>query len=211
MNHSLPALYSFRRCPYAMRARFTLAKSGQRVELREVLLRDKPQSLLSISPKATVPVLVLEDGRVLEESLEIMSWALHKNDPDAWLDETGIELVNENDSVFKKHLDQYKYFDRHPRHSQLYYREQAEVFLQKLENILSTYSYLSGEQIKFVDVAIFPFIRQFARTDLDWFKSSRYINLRRWLETFLSSALFEQTMVKYDHWNSNKDPIFFPQ
>jgi glutathione S-transferase len=193
-----------------MRARFAIAKSGQRVILREVILRDKPQSLLTVSQKATVPVLVVDDDTILEESLEIMSWALRQHDPDAWLEETGMELVSENDSVFKKNLDLYKYSDRHPQHPQLYYREKAEAFLQKLENILSTNSFLSGEQMRFVDVAIFPFIRQFGGIDPVWFTSSRYVHVQRWLETFLNSPLFEQTMVKYDQWHSNDDCVFFP-
>lgn len=193
-----------------MRARFAIAKSGLNVELREVLLREKPPALLALSQKATVPVLVLEDGSVLEESLEIMKWALHQNDPDSWLDERGMELVNENDSVFKKNLDKYKYSDRNPEHTQLYYREQTELFLQKLEDALSKNSFLTGEQIKFVDAAIFPFIRQFSAVDSTWFQSSKYINVRRWLETFINLQLFEKTMVKYDQWHEGDEPVFFP-
>ncbi|MFT7183852.1 MAG: glutathione S-transferase [Oceanicoccus sp.] len=194
-----------------MRARFAILKSGQRVLLREVLLREKPPSLLSVSPKGTVPVLVLNDGTVFEESLEIMQWALAQNDPDAWLDETGLELVSENDASFKKALDRYKYFDRHPENPQLYYREKAEVFIQKLEKVLSTSTFLAGEEIRFVDVAIFPFIRQFASIDLIWFESSRYIHVRRWLQTFIKSPLFEQSMVKYDQWHSNENHVIFPR
>jgi glutathione S-transferase len=210
MNEPLPILYSFRRCPYAMRARLAILKSGYRVILREVRLQEKPPSLLSASKKGTVPILVLNNETILEESLEIMNWALRQNDPDQWLDEMGLELISENDSSFKKNLDLYKYFDRHPEHPQLYYREQAEVFIQKLEQHLSTHAFLSGEKMRFLDVAIFPFIRQFAAIDRIWFNSSQYTHVRLWLETFLNSALFEKSMQKYEQWHPNQAQVFFP-
>ncbi len=210
MKNTLPILYSFRRCPYAMRARLALAKSGQGVELREVSLKDKPVSMLEFSPKGTVPVLVLPDRSVIDESLEIMKWALSHNDPDSWLDKTSMELIDENDSTFKMHLDKYKYFNRHPENDQKHYRQLGEIFIKKLDNLLSDRAFLSGDHMRFVDAAILPFVRQFASVEPEWLGSSPYTNVHRWLETFLDSDLFTQIMKKYVLWKPGNTPVFFP-
>jgi glutathione S-transferase len=164
----LPILYTFRRCPYAIRARLSIAVSGVSVEYREIALRNKPQAMLLISPKGTVPVLQLADGRVIDQSLDIMLWALALNDPQQWLQgekslpESAKALIDTNDGPFKFWLDRYKYADRHPEQSAEHYRQQAEEFLQSLERLLEVREYLLGEHLSIADMAIFPFIRQFA-------------------------------------------------
>ena len=209
----LPALYSFRRCPYAMRARLALHASGVAVELREVNLRDKPASMLAASPKGSVPVLVLPDGRVIDESWDIMQWALHRHDPDGWLGtddrhlEAATPLVNENDISFKHSLDRYKYPDRYPDQTQNDYREQAEVFLLNLENRLNTSSYLLGNEFSIADAALFPFIRQFAEVDKDWFAQAPYASLQRWLKNILDSRGFAAIMKKHPIWHPGDPPV----
>ena len=208
----LPVLYSFRRCPYAMRARLALYASGVTVELREVVLRNKPASMLAASPKASVPVLVLPDGSVIDESWDIMLWALHQHDPDGWLGEkdayvvTGTPLLNENDTTFKFNLDRYKYPDRYPEHDQHHYRTQGEMFLQVLENRLLATPCLLGETLSIADVALFPFIRQFADVDKNWFAQTPYPSLQRWLKSFINSASFDAVMKKYQPWQPGDTP-----
>ncbi len=203
----LPILYSFRRCPYAMRARLAIAYAGVAVELREVELRNKPQAMLLVSPKATVPVLQLKNGRVLDESLDIMLWALQQNDPEHWLKAAGLDpakaLIRGNDEPFKYYLDRYKYADRYPAYSELYYRQQGELFLADLESLLTQRTYLSGDQFSLADAAILPFIRQFCAVEPAWFKDSPYPALRQWLNDFLASSLFEQVMTKYPYWQAS--------
>jgi len=207
-NSSNPILYSFRRCPYAMRARMAIHYSGVKVELREILLRDKPADMLRHSPKATVPVLVLPGGAVIDESLDVMRWALAHNDPDKWLlassDKTALndaeQLIADNDVGFKAHLDQYKYADRFPEHSKLHYRQLGEGFLERLEMTLLDYPYLMGERVTVADIAVFPFIRQFAFVDQVWFFSSPYQQLQKWLNELLNSHLFLQIMQKHPVW-----------
>ncbi len=211
-----PILYSFRRCPYAMRARMAIAYSGVKVELREVVLKDKPSEMLLVSPKGTVPVLVFDSQsgeEVIEESLEIMYWALSMHDPNKMnisevTDYLDVPLINENDNVFKTHLDHYKYADRFPDNTMQYYREQGEVFLKKLDELLSDNAFLTGENLSIVDVAIFPFIRQFAFVDKAWFDQSCYLNLRRWLDAFLVSALFLSIMPKFLQWYAEDEVVF---
>lgn len=195
-------LYSFRRCPYAMRARMALRYAGCTVQMHEVSLKAKPPEMLERSPKGTVPVLVLE-GQVLEQSLDIMHWALAQNDPDNWLlidDGDGRRdiqaLIEENDQVFKQHLDRYKYFVRHPEYSQEHYRQPGEVFLQKLEARLQHRNFLVTDQVTLADIALAPFIRQFSAVDPDWFATSPYPKLRGWLERFIQSELFKAVMAK---------------
>jgi glutathione S-transferase len=197
---ALPILYSYRRCPYAMRARMALWAAQVQVELREVSLREKPQHLLQISPKATVPVLQLPDGAVLEQSLDIMHWALQQNDAQGWLKsdaQAASALISLNDGEFKQALDRYKYPDRYPERSQLFYREQGEQFLQKLETALARHRYLLGDAASIADVAIFPFIRQFAAVDAEWFAQSDYVSLRAWLAGWVGSDLFDEVMQKF--------------
>lgn len=196
---SLPILYSYRRCPYAIRARMALRYANIAVEIREISLRDKPLHLLQVSPKATVPVLVLPDHRVIEESLLIMDWALAQSDPNGWLkaDVTQArQLIAENDGTFKLALDAYKYPERYPTATKTAHRVQGERFLAKLEDRLQQRDFLLANQLTLADVAIFPFVRQFAAVDTQWFQSSRYSQLNRWLATQLSSALFIAIMEK---------------
>ena len=208
----LPVLYSFRRCPYAMRARMALAAAGAVVMLREVLLKDKPAELLAASPKATVPVLVLSDGRVIEESLDVMQWALEHNDPLGWLDGAALESkwITECDGDFKHWLDRYKYAERYPKHTAEDYRQNAEAFIQKLEDQLSGSGWVGGEAANAVDVALFPFIRQFAGVDPSWWQQAPYPNVRQWLENWLNSALFSAIMAKYPRWESGQPGERFP-
>lgn len=201
---TLPILYSFRRCPYAIRARMAIAQSGIHIEQRDILLRQKPKALLKASPKGTVPVLILPNGQVMDESWHIMLWALQQNDPDAWLLPTQQQsiatLIKENDHSFKTHLDHYKYAVRHPQQSMQTYRQAGEVFLQTLEMRLQQHPYLMHEKISIADIAIMPFIRQFAHVDKVWFEQANYPQLRQWLNHFLGSELFQGVMQKRGVW-----------
>ncbi|SFL18419.1 Glutathione S-transferase [Nitrosomonas aestuarii] len=197
-----PLLYTFRRCPYAIRARMAIRISGIAVDMQEVKLRDKPDALLACSPKGTVPVLQLTDGRVIDESLDIMLWALSVNDPQQWLDhpnglsDEAMGLITQNDEPFKKALDYYKYSVRFPEHSEQYYREQAEFHLADLDMRLRKNNYLMGNRLTLSDMAIFPFIRQFANVDKNWFYASQYTRLIQWLDARVSSDLFTAVMQK---------------
>lgn len=196
----LPILYSYRRCPYAMRARMALSYAGIAVEVREISLKDKPAHMLQVSPKATVPVLVLPDGQVIDQSLQIMQWALQQHDADGWLSadpQNAALLIAENDGSFKQNLDRYKYEIRFPEHSAADYRQQGELFLAKLELHLQQTSFLLSNKISLADIAIFPFIRQFAAVDSDWFASADYIKLKSWLQHLVESELFQGAMLKY--------------
>lgn len=195
----LPILYSYRRCPYAMRARMAIYGANIAVEIREIALRDKPAHMLEMSPKGTVPVLILQNAVVIEQSLDIMFWALQQHDPDDWLKadlNDMLALISENDSHFKQALDAYKYPERYPQFAQKHYRQQGEVFLQKLENLLNQHVYLFNETTSLADIAIFPFIRQFAAVDSTWFESSNYPKLQNWLNRLTQSELFERVMEK---------------
>lgn len=211
-----PILYSFRRCPYAMRARLALASSGVSCELREVVLRDKPQALREASPKATVPVVVLPDGRVLEQSLDIMLWALGQNDPQGWLvPEKGdldamLALIAECDEVFKNHLDRYKYPQRYGEIDGLAHREQGAHWLGSLELALSGNGFLFGRRAALADMAIVPFVRQFAHVDLDWFQAQPWPSTQAWLSAWMASPLFERVMHKYAPWQAGGDGVGFP-
>ena len=189
-------LYSFRRCPYAMRARMALHYSGVPVSIVEVCLKAKPAEMLAASPKGTVPVLVCADGRVIEQSLDIMHWALEQHDPEHWRQGAWGELIEENDSRFKASLDRYKYANRYPEYPMEHYRGQGEAFLQRLEDLLEQTPYLAGPRLSLADVALAPFVRQFAHVDRDWFEQAPYPRLRAWLERFLASELFTSIMAR---------------
>jgi len=220
---SLGTLYSFRRCPYAMRARLacTLFVPKQSLELREVVLKNKPQELLDISPKATVPVLLtsgepLADSSLIDESRDIMHWALDKAADTLktqylpyHLQLDIDELIDENDGTFKWALDHYKYADRFEE-SEEYYRELGEVFLTKLEQLLENNRYLFTAKMSLADIAIFPFVRQFAHVDKQWFEQSQYPKLVQWLSKLLESELFTSIMKKYEPWQKQDEAIFFP-
>ena len=213
---ALPVLYSFRRCPYAMRARMAVAASGQRCELREVVLRDKPAELLAASPKGTVPVLVDVDGSVIDQSLEIMLWALRRNDPDGWLQpERGtlddmLSLVADCDGDFKRHLDGYKYPERHPGLAAPAHREQGALFLARLDARLQASRCLHGDQVALSDIAIAPFVRQFAQVDAKWFDVQPWRRLREWLAKRLNAPVFGQVMDKYPPWRAGESGVHFP-
>ena len=185
---ALPILYSFRRCPYAMRARMAIVRTGFQVEHREVILRDRPQHMLDISPKGTVPVMLLDDGTVIEESLEIMefvqSWDLSSDER---------EWIKRNDDEFKFHLDRYKYPNRYENVEKLEHRDEASVFIKDLDSNIP-----EGN----LSDAIFPFIRQFANHDREWFDSQQWNNVHRWLEDNLLSEEFKTCMIKYPQWFS---------
>ena len=199
----LPLLYSFRRCPYAMRARLALYQAKIQVEICEVDLKQKPEAMLETSPKGTVPVLQLPDGRIIDESLALMSWALEQNDPDGWLlkkDTLTDTLIAENDGNFKQALDRYKYpqrfADRDYESVSNQARDQAGKFINALNARLSEACYLSGSDIGFSDIAIFPFIRQFANVDIEWFQSLPIKPLQSWLMKLVESSEFKYVMQK---------------
>lgn len=207
-----PILYSFRRCPYAMRARMAIAVSELSVALREIELSNKPEAMLSVSPKGTVPVLVLPDGQVIEESLDIMRWALVQHDPQDWLGQAPDDaqrLIEWNDGEFKYYLDRYKYADRYPEQTQTVYRQQGEVFLAELEPRLHRTRFLCGATFGLADAAILPFIRQFAAVDNAWFANSPYPAVLHWLDNFLTSNLFAAVMRKYPPWKADAPSVIF--
>jgi glutathione S-transferase len=219
----LPILYSFRRCPYAIRARMALAYAGISYELREVSLKNKPREMLDISPKGTTPVMQIFSGQdfiVLEESLDIMHWAIQQNDPLNWkgLPDHSVaiaqQLINTNDREFKQSLDRYKYPNRFPEKSQEFYRQQAEEFLQVLELQLqqrsstqTIHKFLISDRQTLTDMAIFPFVRQLAYVDIDWFQSSPYQHLQQWLKWHETSEIFELVMQKFPVWNPEQEAI----
>lgn len=215
-NAVTPILYSFRRCPFAMRARLAIAASGQGCELREVVLRDKPAELLAVSPKGTVPVLVETGGRVIEESLDIMRWTLARSDPQQWLSppagtlEDMLALIERCDGEFKHHLDRYKYANRYEGANAAEHREQAAAFLRELEARLETSAWLFGDRPALADIAIAPFVRQFAIADPAWFNQQPWPRLRAWLDGLLHSKAFEHVMRKYPQWKSGESGVEFP-
>ena len=180
-----------------MRARMALKIAGIEVEIREISLRDTPAHMLQVSPKGTVPVLVLQDDTVIEESLEIMQFALQKHALGGNVDAASRALIQENDSGFKQALDRYKYPERFPEISRLEYRAQGEVFLQKLESLLGKNNYLFSAEPSLADIAIFPFVRQFAAVDAAWFAQCEYPKLTAWLNDWLDSELFRSVMTKH--------------
>jgi glutathione S-transferase len=207
---SLPILYSFRRCPYAMRARLAIASSQTPVELREILLRDKAPAFLKTSPSATVPCLQA-DATVLDESLEVMHWALGQSDPDHWLDmpEEGHALITEADGPFKAALDRTKYHTRYGSNPEEE-REKANAFLSKIDAQIGEKAYLYKDTPSLADMAILPFVRQFAFVDKAKFDTEPFLNVQRWLEGFLTSSLFEHIMPKYAVWREGDTPTYFP-
>ena len=199
---ALPILYSFRRCPYAMRARMALRIAQIELEHREVVLRDKPPEMLEVSPKGTVPVLVLPGGEVLEESLEIMRWALARSDPEGWLERDDAALIETIDGPFKHHLDRYKYDTRYADADCEEHRAAAAQILRGMDERLSQTANLSGAARGLTDIATFPFIRQFANHDRDWFDAQPWPHLLRWLDAHLGSQLFADIMVKREQWHA---------
>lgn len=216
MSQELPILYSFRRCPYAMRARMALHYSEINCELREVSLKNKPDALINISPKATVPVMHLPDGTIIDESLDIIHYAISQNDPEGIsnvsknLQEQIDELIAINDLEFASLLRKYKYFEKHPEESQESYRKKIEAnFLTKYEMMLDGNKFLFGKR-SIADIAILPFIRQFAFVDEEWFFNSSYKNLINWLNMALESDVFENIILaKHNPWKEGDEPVYF--
>ena len=208
-----PILYSFRRCPYAMRARLALASSGLAYELREVALRSKPPELLAASAKGTVPVLVLPDGEVIDESLDVMLWALRQHDPEGWLQaaeaslDEMLALIAECDGAFKQQLDRYKYpnrfADEHTGDAQAFavlHQAAGAAWLVSLQDRLRDKSWLFGESASLADMAVLPFVRQFAHTDAVWFAAQPWPPLAAWLARFEASGLYTGVMDKHMPW-----------
>ena len=208
LENALPTLYSFRRCPYAMRARMALWISGQRCEIREVVLRDKPPEMIEASPKGTVPVLVLPDGSVIEESMDVMRWALARNDPEGWLDGEDAALIAQNDGPFKHHLDRYKYHTRHETDPEEH-RAACMAILAQLEERLARHTNLCRDGRSLTDMAIMPFVRQFAATDREWFGAQPVPYVQRWLARHQASDLFRSIMIRLDRWQAGDPPIYF--
>lgn len=213
--NTLPVLYSFRRCPYAMRARLALASGGIACELREIVLKDKPASLLRASPKGTVPVLVLPSGQVIDQSLDIMLWALRRHDPEGWLRpvEGGLDdllaLIQACDQGFKADLDRYKYPNRFGVDPVLH-RGRAMTWLNTLTQRLTAQTFLFGPRPALADFAMAPFVRQFAQTDVPWFEQHTNPALQQWLTRCLSLSLFKQIMHKYPVWADGSAGAAFP-
>jgi len=199
----LPILYSFRRCPYAMRARMALIVSKVEHEHREVLLRDKPAEMIEASSKGTVPVVILPAGGALDESLDVMRWALTQNDPEGWLEDIDEALITTNDGPFKTSLDHYKYPTRYNLDDGVAGRNAAMDHLKVLDDRLCDSAYLTGNRRSFTDIALFPFLRQLANTDRAWFDALPLPALQRWLEGLLTSPLFAETMVKHPLWKAD--------
>jgi glutathione S-transferase len=209
-NEKYPILYSFRRCPYAMRARLALLASGILVELREIVLRDKPAHMLEISPKGTVPVLQLQDGKVIDESLDIMIYALGRQDPDEWIHENEQDtdfLIKRNDGDFKYALDRYKYPDRYPDEDCTDMFDRGAEILIDLNARITENGSLIDDYDTLADFAIFPFVRQFAATDSKRFENLGLKPLEQWLDRHLESDLFTAIMEKYKPWQDGDEPI----
>jgi len=194
-----PILYSFRRCPYAMRARMALLVSEVPFELREVVLRDKPAAMIAASPKATVPVLVRASGEVIDESLDIMRWALAQNDPENWLAGDDAALIDRFDDRFKHHLDRYKYPDRHQADPATH-RAAGLAMLDELERRLALHANLCRETRTLADIAIMPFVRQFAAVDRAWFDAQPVPQVQDWLARHVASPLFDRAMLRLPPW-----------
>lgn len=214
MNAYLPILYSFRRCPYAMRARLALWQSGVTVELREVVLRNKPAEFLAASPKATVPVLLLPAGKIIEQSLDIMHWALAQADPDDWhpteLATEQNTLIARHDLEFKPLLDAYKYPERHLKLTFTQHRNNAMYWLEaNINKRLAQHTHLIDDTMRLSDAAITPFIRQFAAVDLAWFTQHAPAALQTWLANLTESELLAAVMNKYPQWQAGDTPTYF--
>lgn len=198
---SRPLLYTYRRCPYAMRARMALLQASIGFDAHEIVLRDKPAQMLAVSPKGTVPVLVLPDGRIIDESLDIMRWAFEGGDQEGWWQRAGAQdnqdLMALNDGPFKQQLDLYKYPERSGGGDPAFHRNQAVTgFLRPLDRRLAAATYLGGDRPCAADLAVFPFVRQFRAVDPGWFDAQALLATGRWLQGWLQSELFDACMKK---------------
>ena len=213
---ALPILYSLRRCPYAMRGRMVIALSKQQVLLREIVTKDKPSELLASSPKGTVPVLVLSDGKVIEQSLDVMMWALQQNDPqdllrssNPSLSEQIDQLIQRNDNEFIGHLEKYRASVRYRNDDIEQRRNLCEAFISELDAKLANHDYLFGDSPSLADFAVMPFVSQFVRVEKKWFVQSEYQNVGRWLRSHLESKLYTQVMKRYPLWKDTKQDCLF--
>jgi len=217
---ALAILYSLRNCPYAMRARIAIYKAKQTVWLRDLVLSDKPREMLIASPKATVPVLVLNNGAVVDESLDVMLWALRETDPDDLLHRqmdnekesvlaSMLLLINEFDDKFKACLEQYKCTKRYKEDNIEHYRTACEFYIKQLEQRLTQHLFLFSDKESLADIALLPFIRQFARVERQWYLQSPYPRVRQWLTNYLQSVMFTKVMAKYPLWLNKKEQILF--
>ena len=211
---TLPILYSLRHCPYAMRARLAIFKSRIAVELRDVKLNNKPAAMLAASTKATVPILVVSPTHVIDESLDIMFWCFGQNDPEnLLLDATNVssllEYITKYDKGFKPCIERYKAAKRYHEDNLVECREACEVFVQDLEQRLAKHRYVMGDKESVADLAIFPFIRQFAKVERSWYVNSSYNNLDRWLRHYLQSAMFNKVMALQPIWEQGSNPLIF--
>lgn len=212
----LPILYSLRRCPYAMRGRMGIALSQQKVLLREIVTKDKPSELLASSPKGTVPVLVLSQGTIIEQSIEVMIWALEQNDPqdlmrssEPELNQEILELIARNDNEFIGHLEKYRASVRYRNVDTEHRRKACEGFISELESKLAQHEYLFGDTPSLADFAVMPFVSQFVRVEKKWFVQSEYQNVGRWLRAHLDSKFYTQVMKQYPLWNETKQDCLF--
>lgn len=213
---SLPILYSLRQCPYAMRARIGLLLAKQTVILRDIVMKNIPDEMLTASPKGTVPVLVLDDSTVIDESLYVMIWALNQNDPNNLLYshmpgiyEKMLRLINRNDTEFVETLNKYKAASRYHDNNEVTYRQQCEPFIGYLEKCLARHEYFMGDTPGLADYAILPFIRQFSRVDRQWYSQAPYPKLQHWLEKHYQNPLFSKAMTKYPQWLECREEFLF--
>ena len=214
MINKYPTLYSFRRCPYAMRARLALRLCKIQCIIREISLKAKNSEFLKVSPKATVPVLVLPNGEVLEESLDIIYWSLEQNDPSKLkvnnqLGRKTSKLIELFDTEFKFHLDRYKYPSRYNIQNSQVHRDKAREILVQINTMLEGKNYMGGKNISLLDISILPFVRQFRIADMKWFDNNLGLdNVNKWLNIFLNSDLLASIMTKYKVWAID-DPVTF--
>ena len=220
---NLPILYSFRRCPYAMRARIAIKLCNIKVELREVLLKKIPDEMSKISPKSTVPVLLLPNGIVLEESLDVMNWAFNKKDIDYISNSKNKNqkiintFISKFDKKFKHHLDRYKYFPRFKNENNIknpkHHRNECLKILLEVENLLKNNSlWIFDNYPSYLDIAILPFVRQYRIADMNWFDNEMPLNnVRNWLNRFLVWNTFEEIMVKNPLWKNSQNKTYFGQ
>ncbi len=213
---ALPILYSLRNCPYAMRARLAIFKANQTVLLRDLVLSNKPAEMIAVSPKATVPVLVLADETVIEESLDIMLWALRETDPHDLLHcqkasalSTMLSLINLFDNDFKTCLEQYKCAKRYQEDNLIQCRVVCEQYIQQLEQRLTKHTFLMSDKESLADIALIPFIRQFARIERQWYLQSPYPKVRQWLNSYLQSPVFTKVMAKHPLWVDEPQDVLF--
>jgi glutathione S-transferase len=222
MNNNPPILYSLQNCPYAIRARFTLFKAKQKVLIRAVKLNNKPPEMIIASPKGSVPILLLnaldssENNKVFEESLDIMEWALTQNDPNDLLHKKDVNAKNEIikrikdfEIAFIPALEAYCCAKRYHETNLNECRAECEKTLRILENYLTKHSFLYSNRESFLDIAVFPFIRKFARVERQWYRNSPYPKLRQWLANYLQSSIFTKVMANHELWIENKKDILF--